>query len=75
MSTLRNILPEIDMDEEIPSEVLEELIVDRDAMMDGLRNVEPSQMREVMVEVPDTSWEDIGGLEQTKERLRELGYL
>jgi transitional endoplasmic reticulum ATPase len=72
MSTLRNILPEIDMDEEIPSEVLEELIVNRDAMMDGLRNVEPSQMREVMVEVPDTSWDDIGGLDQTKERLREM---
>ncbi len=72
MSTLRNILPEIDMDEEIPSEVLEKLIVDRDAMMDGLRNVEPSQMREVMVEVPDTTWEDVGGLEDTKERLREM---
>jgi transitional endoplasmic reticulum ATPase len=41
-------------------------------MMDGLRNVEPSQMREVMVEVPDTSWDDIGGLDQTKERLREM---
>jgi transitional endoplasmic reticulum ATPase len=72
MSTLRNILPEIDMDEEIPSEVLEKLVVDRDAMIDGMRMVEPSQMREVMVQVPETTWEDIGGLEDTKERLREM---
>ena len=72
MSTLRNIIPEIDMDEEIPSEVLEKLIVDRDAMMDGLRNVEPSQMREVMVEVPKVSWEDVGGLNDTKDRLKEM---
>jgi len=72
MSTLRNIIPEIDMDEEIPSEVLEKLVVDRDAMMDGLRNVEPSQMREVMVEIPKVSWEDVGGLDQTKDRLKEM---
>lgn len=72
MSTLRTIIPEIDMDEEIPSEVLEKLIVDREAMMDGLRNVEPSQMREVMVEVPKVSWDDVGGLEDTKDRLKEM---
>jgi len=72
MSVLRNVIPEIDMDEEIPSEVLEQLVVDRDAMIDGMRNVEPSQMREVMVEVPEVSWEDIGGLNQTKERLQEM---
>ncbi|MFB6203153.1 MAG: CDC48 family AAA ATPase [Candidatus Nanohaloarchaea archaeon] len=72
MSTLREILPEIDMDEEIPSEVLERLVVDRDAMIDGMRSVEPSQMREVMVEVPKVSWDDVGGLEETKERLREM---
>ena len=72
MSTLRGILPEIDMDEEIPSETLEKLIVNRDAMIDGMRMVEPSQMREVMVQVPDTTWEDIGGLDDTKDRLREM---
>ena len=72
MSTLREVIPEIDMDEEIPSEVLEKLIVDENAMLDGLRNVEPSQMREVMVEVPETSWEDVGGLQNTKERLQEM---
>jgi transitional endoplasmic reticulum ATPase len=72
MSVLRNVLPEIDMDEEIPSEVLEQLVVDEDAMLEGLRSVEPSQMREVMVEVPQVSWEDIGGLDDTKDRLQEM---
>ncbi len=72
MSVLRNVLPEIDMDEEIPSEVLEKLVVNREDMLEGLRNVEPSQMREVMVEVPKVSWDDVGGLNETKERLREM---
>ncbi len=72
MSVLREVLPKIDMDEEIPSDVLEELVVDRDAMIEGMRMVEPSQMREVMVEVPQTEWDDIGGLDDTKDRLREM---
>ncbi len=72
MSVLREVLPKIDMDEEIPSDVLEELVVDRDAMIEGMRMVEPSQMREVMVEVPQTEWDDIGGLDETKDRLREM---
>ncbi len=72
MSVLREVLPKIDMDEEIPSDVLEELVVDRDAMIEGMRMVEPSQMREVMVEVPQTEWDDIGGLNDTKDRLREM---
>ncbi len=72
MSVLRRVLPEIDLDEEIPSDVMEKLVVDRDAMMDGMRNVEPSAMREVMVEVPKVSWEDVGGLGDTQEKLEEM---
>ncbi len=72
MSVLRKVLPEIDMDEEIPSDVLEKLEVNRDAMIEGMRMVEPSQMREIMVEVPKVSWEEVGGLEDTKEQLREM---
>ena len=72
MYVLRDILPEIDLDEEIPSDVLEDLIVDRDAMVEGMRTVEPSQMREVMVEVPQVTWNDIGGLEETKDHLQEM---
>ncbi len=72
MSVLRRVLPEIDLDEEIPSDVMEKLVVDREAMLDGIRAVEPSAMREVMVEIPKVSWEDVGGLENTKEQLREM---
>ncbi len=72
MSVLRRHLPEIDLDEEIPSEVMEKLVVDGQAMVEGIRKVEPSAMREVTVEVPKVSWDDIGGLENTKEQLREM---
>ncbi|MFB6144158.1 MAG: CDC48 family AAA ATPase, partial [Candidatus Nanohaloarchaea archaeon] len=72
MSVLRRVLPEIDLDEEIPSEVMDKLIVDSDAMLEGIRKVEPSAMREVMVEVPKMNWEDVGGLNDTKEKLREM---
>ncbi|MFT4893202.1 MAG: transitional endoplasmic reticulum ATPase [Candidatus Nanohaloarchaea archaeon] len=72
MSVLRDVLPQIDLDEEIPSDVMDQLVVDRDAMMEGIRKVQPSAMREVMVELPKVSWEDVGGLESTKEQLREM---
>ncbi|MFB6190239.1 MAG: CDC48 family AAA ATPase [Candidatus Nanohaloarchaea archaeon] len=72
MAVLRSVLPEIDLDEEIPSDVMEKLVVDPDSMIEGIRSVEPSAMREVMVEVPKVSWEDVGGLEETKEQLREM---
>ena len=72
MYVLREVLPEIDLDEEIPSDVLEDLVIDRHAMIEGMRTVEPSQMREVMVEVPKTTWDQIGGLNDTKDRLKEM---
>lgn len=72
MSVLRRHLPDIDLNEEIPSEVMDELEVDHEAMKDGLRKVEPSAMREITVQVPKTEWSDIGGLSNTKERMREM---
>ncbi len=72
MSVLRDVLPEIDLDEEIPSDVMEKLVVDRDAMIEGIRQVEPSAMREVMVEIPKVTWEDVGGLDEAKDQLREM---
>ncbi|EMA36581.1 CDC48 family AAA ATPase [Halococcus hamelinensis] len=72
MNALRRIRPELDLDEEeIDAEVLESLQVTRDDMKSALKGIEPSALREVFVEVPDTSWENVGGLEETKERLRE----
>ena len=69
---LRRILPEINLEaENIPAEVLNKIIVRMADFQDALKEVEPSAMREVLVEVPDIKWEDIGGLEPVKEELRE----
>ncbi|AEA46762.1 CDC48 family AAA ATPase [Archaeoglobus veneficus] len=63
---------EIDIEaEEIPEEVLENLKVTREDFLEALRNIEPSAMREVLVEVPKIRWEDIGGLEHAKQELKE----
>jgi len=72
MNVLRRVLPQIDLDEEIPSDVMEQLVVDREDMMEGIRKVQPSAMREVMVEVPKVTWDDVGGLTNTQERLQEM---
>ncbi len=72
MHALRRVLPEIDIEaEEIPSEVLENLKVTMDDFLDALKNIEPSAMREVLVEIPNVRWGDIGGLEHAKQELRE----
>ncbi len=71
MHALRRVLPEIDIDKEIPSEVIENLKVTREDFMEALKNIEPSAMREVLVEVPKVKWEDIGGLENAKQELKE----
>ena len=67
---LRKSLPKIDLEkDEIPEEILEKLIVKREDLLDALKNVEPSAMREVLVETPTTKWSDIGGLEEIKKEL------
>jgi len=72
MSALRGILPEVKLEEEvIPAEVLEKLQVTKGDFDNALKMVEPSAMREVLVEVPNVHWEDIGGLEGAKQALRE----
>ena len=69
---LRRILPEINLEaENIPAEVLNKIIVRMSDFQEALKEVEPSAMREVLVEVPDIKWDDIGGLEGVKEELRE----
>jgi len=72
MNALRRILPEIDLDEPtIPKEILDRLIVQKDDFEAALREVQPSAMREILVEVPNVKWEDIGGLEDVKQLLVE----
>src|SRR5467141_2413778 len=69
---LRRILPEINLEaENIPAEILNKIIVRMSDFQEALKEVEPSAMREVLVEVPDIKWDDIGGLEGVKEELRE----
>ncbi|MDW7730983.1 MAG: AAA family ATPase, partial [Methanolobus sp.] len=74
MHALRRLLPELkidDVDDEIPPEFMEKLIVTRKDFDDALKNIEPSAMREVFVEVPSVKWSDIGGLENAKQELAE----
>ncbi|MBI5400404.1 CDC48 family AAA ATPase [Candidatus Saganbacteria bacterium] len=72
MSALRGILPKIDFEiSEIPYETLLKLEVTMDNFFEAMKEIEPSAIREVFVEVPDVSWEDVGGLENIKEELKE----
>ncbi|WP_292466347.1 CDC48 family AAA ATPase [Methanolobus sp.] len=74
MHALRRLLPELkidDVEDEIPPEFIEKLEVSRKDFDEALKNIEPSAMREVFVEVPHVSWEDIGGLEGAKQELIE----
>ncbi len=74
MNALRRVLPEIKWKEggELPKDVLEKLIVKKEDFENALKVVEPSAMREVLVEVPKVKWEDIGGLEEVKQQLKEM---
>ncbi len=72
MKALKKILPKIDLDkEEIPTSVLETLKVRKTDFVEALKDVSPSALREIMVEVPDLKWSDIGGLGEVKMRLQE----
>jgi transitional endoplasmic reticulum ATPase len=72
MRSLRRILPELDLEvESIPAEVLNRIEVNNDDFLDALKDLEPSAMREVMVESPNVKWEEIGGLGEVKQQLVE----
>ncbi|MGQ0708636.1 MAG: CDC48 family AAA ATPase [Rhodoferax sp.] len=73
MVCLRRLFPAIDFAQAaLPYEALLKLEVCRDDFLVALREVEPSALREVFVEVPSTTWDDVGGLERPKQLLREL---
>lgn len=71
MFSLRRILPKINLDEPIPSEIIQELKIKDKDFIKAINMIEPSAMREVMVEIPNVDWEDVGGLEDIKQELRE----
>ncbi len=72
MTALRRIMPKIEFSREaIPYELLMELEVTADDMLSALGEIEPSAIREVFVEIPKVRWDDIGGLDEVKQRLVE----
>jgi len=69
---LRRVLPEINLSaESIPGETINKIIVTMQDFMDVIKEMEPSAMREVFVEIPDVKWEDVGGLNDVKQELME----
>jgi transitional endoplasmic reticulum ATPase len=72
LEAVRRIMPELNFDDEaIPTELLDKLSVVGSDFDNALKRVQPSAMREVMVEAPSIGWDDIGGLDDARERLRE----
>ncbi|HZT35814.1 MAG TPA: CDC48 family AAA ATPase, partial [Nitrososphaera sp.] len=72
MRSLRRILPEINLEQSnIPAEILNKIKVTKQDFDEALRDIQPSAMREVLVQKPNVKWEDIGGLQQVKEELAE----
>ena len=71
MRVLRRVLPDIKGDEEISTETLKKMIVTKSDFKEALKEVQPSALREVLVQVPDIKWDDIGGLESAKQELQE----
>tara|TARA_B100002003_G_C14139663_1_gene548065 strand:+ start:8 stop:2206 length:2199 start_codon:yes stop_codon:yes gene_type:complete len=74
MVVLRKVLPDLklkDEGESLPKELLEKLVVTQADFKEALKFVRPSAMREVLIEKPNVKWEDVGGLNEVKQRLKE----
>jgi len=72
MRALRRVLPDIDLEADtIPAEILNKLVVAREDFYEAFKGMVPSAMREVVVETPNVRWDDIGGLEDVKQKLKE----
>jgi len=72
LEAVRRIMPRLNLeDETIPTEILDALSVEPHDFINALKRVQPSAMREVMVETPSVNWDDVGGLDAARDRLRE----
>ncbi|MDR3074448.1 MAG: CDC48 family AAA ATPase [Candidatus Methanoplasma sp.] len=72
MAALRRILPQVDLEtDEIPVDILDMISVTKDDFREALKDLQPSTMREVLIEKPNVKWEDIGALESAKQELKE----
>ncbi|MBY9003505.1 MAG: CDC48 family AAA ATPase, partial [Candidatus Lokiarchaeota archaeon] len=72
MLAIRKILPKIDLDKPIPNEILSEIQINMDNFLSSLNSIEPSALREVLIQQPTETWDDVGGLEDAKLQLREV---
>jgi transitional endoplasmic reticulum ATPase len=73
INVLRKVLPDmkIEGDEPMSPKFLEKLVIRHQDFLDALKVVRPSAMREVLVETPNVSWNDVGGLDNVKQELIE----
>ncbi|MEM3252520.1 MAG: AAA family ATPase, partial [Thermoplasmata archaeon] len=71
MKALRRYLPSIDLDKPIPIDILQKMTVEKDDFKEALKEVEPSILRSVLLEVPNVKWSEIGDLEDAKQALKE----
>jgi transitional endoplasmic reticulum ATPase len=71
MDSLRRVLPNVNLKDGISSQLLENLRVVRQDFINAMKRVQPSALREIMIQVPNVTWDDIGGVEEARARLRE----
>ncbi len=74
LKALKRLMPKINKyyGMELSKEIMDELVIKRQDFLDALNVVEPSALREIMVSIPNTKWEDVGGLEDIKQELKEM---
>ncbi|MCH8054866.1 MAG: CDC48 family AAA ATPase [Deltaproteobacteria bacterium] len=73
LAALRRVMPTLNLEEKtVPAEILEKLTVNRDDFEQGLKEVQPSALREIIVEIPNVRWEEVGGLKEVKQLLHEM---
>ncbi|MBN1802639.1 MAG: CDC48 family AAA ATPase [Candidatus Lokiarchaeota archaeon] len=72
MLSIREILPQINLDKPIPNEVLNDIQIKMNHFTSALSSIEPSALREVLIIQPTETWDDVGGLEEAKQQLREV---
>src|SRR5574338_119618 len=72
MRSLRKIIPEIDLaQDKISAEILQKIKISEDDFKEALKEVRPSALREVLVQIPNVTWDDVGGLDSLKDELKE----
>ena len=71
MFSLRRILPKVNLDEPIPIDIIQELVIRDEDFLQALNMIDPSAMREVMIDIPNVTWDEVGGLEEIKQELKE----